>query len=250
MSVTYAEPADGAVTDPTTVTVVIPAYNAGRWIVETIRSALDQTHAPLEVIVVDDGSTDDTAAVAERFPAPVRVLRKSNGGPASARNRGIAAASGTWIALLDADDRWLPCKLERQLALATPDVALIHTALVDDEESLGLPEVLSFDDLWTANRIANSSVLIPAGYGCCTRRFRRGPQTQVGRGLSPLAASCGDRCAHRRVPKALDRLSPGQRVVVGHREVPGSIALQYRERRSPPALAAGESPGTAAEDHG
>lgn len=158
MSIEHAKPSAGA--DAGTVSVVIPAYNAARWIAETIASALDQTYPPREVIVVDDGSTDDTACRAERFPPPVRVLRKANGGPAAARNLGIAAASGTWIALLDADDRWLPRKLERQLLLTAPDVALVHTALVDDEESAPLPETLAFDDLWKANRIANSSVLI------------------------------------------------------------------------------------------
>jgi GT2 family glycosyltransferase len=141
------------------VSVVIPAYNAASWIAEAIESALDQSVPPREVIVVDDGSTDDTGRVADRFLPRVRVLRKPNGGPAAARNFGIAAASGTWIALLDADDRWLPQKLERQLALAGPDVALVHT-LETGETRLEVPERLTFEDLWQSNWIANSSVLV------------------------------------------------------------------------------------------
>jgi glycosyltransferase involved in cell wall biosynthesis len=142
-----------------TVSVVIPAYNAAGWILEAIQSALDQTHQPIEVIVVDDGSTDDTSLIAGRFPPPVRLLRKPNGGPAAARNFGIASASGEWIALLDADDRWKPCKLEKQLALAVPDVALVYTGL-EDEEAPDLPDPITFNDLWAANCIANSSVLV------------------------------------------------------------------------------------------
>ena len=144
---------------PATVSAVIPAHNAAQWISEAIQSAIDQTCPPQEVLVVDDGSTDDTWRIASRFGPPVRVLRKPNGGPASARNRGIAAASGTWIGLLDADDRWTPDKLERQLAIAAPEVALVHTLEVG-EEGRQLPEVLTFDDLWHDNLIANSSVLV------------------------------------------------------------------------------------------
>lgn len=146
--------------DATTVSVVIPAYNAAEWISEAIESALAQTCPPIEIIVVDDGSTDDTALTAGRFAAPVRVLRKPNGGPASARNFGIAEASGEWIALLDADDRWVPAKLEKQLSLAGPDVALIHTGLENEEEEHDAPDTLTFDDLWQANCIGNSSVLV------------------------------------------------------------------------------------------
>lgn len=113
----------------TTVAVVIPCYNAGGFIGETIRSALEQTARPLEVIVVDDGSTDQSAAVAEAFGPPVRVIRQANQGESVARNRGIDEARGEWVAFLDADDVWKPHKLERQLAAAEPDVIAVHTDL-------------------------------------------------------------------------------------------------------------------------
>jgi glycosyltransferase involved in cell wall biosynthesis len=86
-----------------TVSIVIPAWNSGRTLRETIESALDQG-ADCEVIVVDDGSTDDTLAVAQSFGNHVKCLTGANGGVAAARNRGFGAASGQWIQFLDADD--------------------------------------------------------------------------------------------------------------------------------------------------
>lgn len=99
------------------VSVVIPAYNAELWLAESIDSVLGQTVAPAEVIVVDDGSTDTTARIAESYGAAVTLLRQDNAGPGIAANAGIAAASSEFIGFNDADDVWLPQKLERQLAI-------------------------------------------------------------------------------------------------------------------------------------
>ncbi len=96
------------------VSVVIPAWNALPFLVEACQSALDQRPAPVEVIVVDDGSTDGSADVA-RALLGVTCLSQPNAGAASARNRGVAAASGTHLAFLDADDLWLPGTLARLL---------------------------------------------------------------------------------------------------------------------------------------
>jgi glycosyltransferase involved in cell wall biosynthesis len=109
------------------VTVVIPCFNAAPFLRETLESALNQSHAPFEVLVVDDGSTDESAAIAESFGPPVRVISQRNQGESVARNRGVEEAGGNWIAFLDADDVWLREKLERQLAAAQPGVACIHT---------------------------------------------------------------------------------------------------------------------------
>ena len=98
------------------ISVVIPVYNGAQFIAAAIESALSQSLKVLECIVIDDGSQDGTAEVADAFGPPVRVVRQPRQGVASARNRGIALAGGTHVAFLDADDVWLPGKLERQLA--------------------------------------------------------------------------------------------------------------------------------------
>jgi len=98
----------------TSVSVVIPCYNAARFLRETLDSALKQTLPPLEVIVVDDGSTDDSAAIAESYGPPVRVIRQPNQGESVARNTGVAASRGDYIVFLDADDLLAPGLLEVQ----------------------------------------------------------------------------------------------------------------------------------------
>ncbi|MBI5142728.1 MAG: glycosyltransferase [Nitrospirae bacterium] len=102
-----------------TVSVVIPAYNAEKYIAETLDSVMAQTYTDFEVLVVDDGSKDGTVSIAERYaelhPDQIRLIRKPNGGPSSARNAGIKAARGAYIAFNDADDLWLPEKLEKQM---------------------------------------------------------------------------------------------------------------------------------------
>lgn len=112
-----------------TVSVIIPAWNAAGTLARALDSVAAQTRRPDEVIVVDDGSSDDTVAVAARHPAGVRVVSQPNAGPAQARNRGAAQAAGTLLAFLDADDVWHPDKLAAQLAVfaAHPAVALCAT---------------------------------------------------------------------------------------------------------------------------
>lgn len=94
------------------VSVVVPVYNGERFLGEALESAMAQDYPRLDVVVVDDGSTDGSAAVARRFP--VRLLQQPNRGVAVARNAGIAATQGEYIAFLDQDDLWLPGKTELQ----------------------------------------------------------------------------------------------------------------------------------------
>ncbi len=115
---------------PLPVSVVIPAYDAGRFVAKAVATALAQTRPVLEVIVVDDGSRDDTAAVARA--AGATVISQRNAGPGAARNAGVRAARGSWIAFLDADDAWHPDKLERQWAAheRCPEARLLATDFV------------------------------------------------------------------------------------------------------------------------
>jgi glycosyltransferase involved in cell wall biosynthesis len=98
------------------VSVVIPVYNGARYLAEAIESALGQTVRPAEVIVIDDGSEDETPQVAARFERSIRYIRQTNAGLASARNAGVELASSEHLAFLDSDDIWLPQKLDLQLA--------------------------------------------------------------------------------------------------------------------------------------
>ena len=102
------------------ISVVIPMYNSSETILSTLNSLKNQTCSPFEIIVVDDGSTDDSTIIVENFLVNnsilnVKLIKKLNGGVSSARNVGMKEAKGDWIALLDSDDVWLPNKLQRQI---------------------------------------------------------------------------------------------------------------------------------------
>jgi glycosyltransferase involved in cell wall biosynthesis len=110
--------------DSPLVSVMIGVYNGAPYLGEAIDSVLAQTHEPVELIVVDDGSTDDSAAIAESYGARLRCIRQERGGMAAARNSAVEAASGEFFAFLDADDRFPPDKLERQLEIFEQDPEL------------------------------------------------------------------------------------------------------------------------------
>jgi len=98
------------------VSVIIPTYNSARYVAEAVDSVLRQSFDDFEVIVIDDGSTDDTQSVMSRYGSPVRYIRQKNGGVSRARNRGIEESRSRYVAFLDADDTWFPNKLEKQMA--------------------------------------------------------------------------------------------------------------------------------------
>jgi glycosyltransferase involved in cell wall biosynthesis len=118
-----------------TVSVVIPAYNAALYLRQALDSVLAQTIRDIEVVVVDDGSNDETPRILAEYAPSVRTIRQENAGVATARNRGIAASSGRYVAFLDADDAWRPNKLERQLLVLAneggPRAAYTAIAVVD-----------------------------------------------------------------------------------------------------------------------
>ena len=112
------------------VSVVIPTYNCERYIAQTLESVLAQSLPPLEVLVVDDGSTDATAQIARSFGEPVRVIQQRNQGVCQARNRGFEASRGTFVCFLDHDDYWFPWKLARQVEAleANPVAGVAYTS--------------------------------------------------------------------------------------------------------------------------
>ncbi|HEY3188694.1 MAG TPA: glycosyltransferase family A protein, partial [Solirubrobacteraceae bacterium] len=87
------------------MSIIVPCHNGARFLADALDSALAQTHPAIEVIVVDDGSTDDTPAILARYAGRVRALRQQNRGPSAARNVALAVAPGDYVAFLDADDR-------------------------------------------------------------------------------------------------------------------------------------------------
>jgi glycosyltransferase involved in cell wall biosynthesis len=106
------------------ISVIIPVYNGERFLREAIDSVLSQDHSPFEVIVVDDGSADSSAILAESFGGVVQCVRQQHGGAAAARNAGVALSKGGLLAFLDADDVWLPGKLRLQLDRLAADPSL------------------------------------------------------------------------------------------------------------------------------
>ena len=147
-------------TTPPTISVIMPAYQSEAFIARSIRSVQMQTQRPLEILVVDDGSQDNTAAAAAACGDLVRVIRQTNGGPASARNTGAREARGEWLAFLDADDGWVPNKLERQVAHIDDSITLLNAYCTVDENSQHAPDNQTFDDLWLRNTVPTSSVLL------------------------------------------------------------------------------------------
>ena len=113
------------------ISIILPAYNAARFLSESVQSVLNQTYTEWELVIVDDGSTDNTAAIGRSFAESdkrIRYLFQQNGGQAAARNKGLQGAGGDLVAFIDADDLWEPEKLELQLnVLRSTEVDLVNT---------------------------------------------------------------------------------------------------------------------------
>ena len=153
------------------ISVIVPAYNVAEFLRESVDSALAQTFRDIEVIVVDDGSTDSSADTLRDLDDPrLRVIRQDHQGSAAARNSGLRLASGELMAFLDADDRWAPRNLERQAAFLRDhpevDITFGHSLLIDEEgRSLGFKSsscagIIELSQLLRTNEIGNGSCLL------------------------------------------------------------------------------------------
>lgn len=150
------------------ISVVIPTYNGSKYILSTVLSALGQTYSPVEIIVVDDGSTEDMAAVLNPVIGQIHYIRQENSGPAAARNYGILVSKGEYIAFLDHDDHWLPENLTDKMAVMknNPECAMVYSypELMDgagkplpQEYPANFPSGQVFEEFLLRNRIITFS---------------------------------------------------------------------------------------------
>ncbi|GAB6186823.1 glycosyltransferase family 2 protein [Thermopirellula anaerolimosa] len=172
------------------VSVVIPVYNGGRFLEHTLNSVLAQTYRPIEIVAVDDGSSDDSCEVIRRTAPETRLIRQPNHSVGVARNRGVLESRGEYVCFLDQDDWWEAEKVERQAAcFARPDVGLVHTAAryfadqdgtwrASPDETADPAELVGHcrERLLLGNAICNSSVMVRralfAQTGLCSLKIR------------------------------------------------------------------------------
>lgn len=155
------------------VSVIIPVYNCDRYLGKAIESVLKQTYQPLETIVIDDGSTDNSAEVARNFGASVQYHYQTQSGAATARNLGVEFVRGSFLAFLDADDFWVEDKLTRQIAIfaSNPDLDIVFGHV----QNFHSPEL----DETVKNKIHCPSELMP-GYHPGTMLVKREVFERVG----------------------------------------------------------------------
>ncbi|MCF6153868.1 MAG: glycosyltransferase family 2 protein [Candidatus Brocadia sp.] len=217
------------------VSVIIPAYNAEAYILQTLNSVLSQTYKNIEVVVVDDGSHDKTAQTVEsimRHDDRVILLRQSNSGVAAARNLAIKKSRGEFIAPIDADDIWYPRKIEKQVDCmlhAEPSTGLVYAWSVSiDERGLLTGRYIAsrlegdvFVALIFINIIGNSSaplirrVCFEKVGGYSTRLFKQNAQ------------GCEDRDLYLRIAESY-KFRAVKEFLIGYRKVNGSMSFNYR----------------------
>lgn len=162
------------------VSVIIPCFNAGRYLADAIQSVLDQSYVDFEVIIVDDGSTDGTQAVAQSFAdSRLRYIHQPHQGRSSARNAGIRAAKGALVAFLDADDWFMPRKLEIQERFLTlmPEVGLVAGGWAETDES---GSILVERRMWEAHNLAVQTWLFSCPVTVSSVLVRKGWLEKVG----------------------------------------------------------------------
>jgi len=157
------------------ISCVVPVFNGERYLGEALDSILAQTYRPLEIIVVNDGSTDGTEAIAGRYGDQIRYFGQQNAGPAAARNRGLSAMLGDFVAFLDADDLWHREKLERQMTCfgARPELDYCVTHI----QNFWVPELREEEEKFRDHRIRRPA----PGYITATLLARRIVFERVGK---------------------------------------------------------------------
>jgi glycosyltransferase involved in cell wall biosynthesis len=208
------------------VSVVIPTYNSARFVTQAIDSVLAQTVLPLQIIVVDDGSTDDTCERLLPYLQHIQYVRQANQGVSATRNNGVREATGDFVAFLDADDVWHPRKLELQMEVFAchPDLALLGTGSFDwptrafpevaqdgpaPEERVPWEQLVVKNYLVTSSVVARRAVLLQAG------PFDTAMQGPEDRDLWLRVAELAP-IANLHLP------------LMGYRQVPGSVSKQAR----------------------
>ncbi len=157
------------------VSAIIPCYNSAKYLPEAIESVLKQTYKHIEIIIVNDGSTDDTDDIVNPYLDRIKYIKQANAGPAAARNKGISHANGEYIAFLDADDLWCADKIQKQIEIigTSTDIALVYSKFENfcnetGEKLSEMPDSTPsgglFDLILQKNIILLSSVLARQSY--------------------------------------------------------------------------------------
>ena len=230
------------------ISAVIPAFNAESFLADAIDSVLTQTHPCIECIVIDDGSTDGTAEIARSYGEAVRYVQKPNGGDASARNAGARLANSEFVAFLDADDVWLPRKIEYQAELLEedPELALVYSGVHVVDKDLN---VIGRINPAGGKRAFRNTLLLETPYITgvgSTAVFRLSAFVEAGgfderlRAAADWALACRVAAAHPvkpvRLPLALYR-QHGPQVHSNLAAVEKDALLMYREWFRPGGLA-------------
>lgn len=176
------------------ISVIIPNYNYGAYVAKAIDGVLAQTYSNIEIIVVDDGSSDDSLAVLEGYGNRITVVPQKNQGVSVARNNGVARSRGEFVAFLDADDIWLASKIEEQLArFAEEDsvIGLVHCSMsyIDKNDQL-VGEILEGKEGWVADDLLQLEEGVTIGIGS-TGLVRRAVFDEVG-GFDPRQTTAAD----------------------------------------------------------
>ena len=223
--------AESSIDTAATVSVVIAAYNAAATLSAAIDSVLAQTRPVDQIIVVDDGSTDTTADIARSYGDAVTLIQQPNAGPAAARNAGIAAAVGTWIAFLDADDQWHPHKQARQMAALAMNPQAVWS-MADFDEQFGTHRVRRSVFAGWHDRVGDNQlwidffdlIVLPAKPCMDTAIVRRDVLTAVGGFYEPWRRAEDNDLWWRIAYRHRQIVFLNESLAVYHRAAPGTLS--------------------------